>query len=375
MQTKRIESIDILRGLVMALMTLDHVREFFFMSSPLSDPMNLETTTPLLFFNRWISSFCAPTFIFLAGLSAYLYGKKVGKKECSLFLLKRGIFLLLLEITLINFAWTFAFPPSMFYLQVIWAIGFAMIFLAFIIWLPRYLIAVVSLFLIIGQHLFSGVSFESGIFNVLWSIFYEKNVIPLTSDISFRTTYPVLPWVGVIALGYLYGVIFTKEYNPIKRKFVLLISSSASILSFFLLRFNNLYGENKHLFKVFSDDLTKTVMSFFNLTKYPPSLLFILITLSFSMAFLHYFDIKKRLIKNILLNFGRVPLFYYILHLYFLHLIYSIASLITNNTNYNLSSPLELWFVSILTLVLLYPAVVWFGKIKVNSQNSLLRYL
>jgi uncharacterized membrane protein len=374
MQTKRIESIDILRGLVIALMTLDHTREFFFMASPLSDPMNLETTTAAVFFSRWLAHFCAPTFVFLAGISAYLYGQKVSKKELSLFLLKRGMFLVLLEVTIVNFAWVFSFPPSMLYLQVIWAIGLSMIALGGMIWLPKWWLAVLALFLIAGHHLLSGISFDGAVGNTLWSILYERSVIPIAEGISARTSYPVLPWIGIIALGYLYGGIFSKNHMPEKRKATLLVSSLICVIFFVILRVSNLYGEN-NLFEAFAGDFTKTAMSFFNMTKYPPSLLFTLMTLSFALLLLHYLDGIKGLLKNIFLNFGRVPMFYYIAHLYVLHIVYNVTVFLAQIPKYSVSNIGVVWLISIATLALLYPAVIWFGALKSRSNIRLLRYI
>ncbi len=374
MRSKRIESIDILRGLVIALMTIDHTREFFLMASPLSDPMNLEETSAGVFFSRWLAHLCAPTFIFLAGISAYLYGQKVSRTTLSSFLLKRGIFLVLLEVTVINFAWVFSFPPSMLYLQVIWAIGLSMIALAGIVWLPKLWVVIIALFLIAGHHLLSGIAFEGGVGKVLWSILYERSIIQVADGTSARTSYPILPLIGIISLGYLYGIIFSKNYRPEKRKSTLLISSLICVTLFVMLRFSNLYGEN-NLFEVFSGDFTKTAMSFFNLTKYPPSLLFTLMTLSLSFLLLHYLDSLKGLLKNIILNFGRVPMFYYILHLYVLHIIYNITVFLVGVPMYSVPNIGVVWLISIATLALLYPAVTWFSALKERSNNQLLRYL
>ncbi|PIR39251.1 MAG: hypothetical protein COV35_01675 [Alphaproteobacteria bacterium CG11_big_fil_rev_8_21_14_0_20_39_49] len=374
MLKNRIESIDVLRGLVIALMTIDHVREFFFMANPLPDPMNIEATPFWVFFSRWLAHFCAPIFVFLAGISAYLYGCKVSKKELSMFLLKRGIFLIILEITVINFAWTFSFPPSKIFLQVIWAIGISMVCLSAIIWLPRLAIAAVALFLIAGHHLLSGISFESGAGHYIWAILYDRNVLELTEDIKARTSYPVLPWIGIIALGYLYGCIFAKGFDAFRRNKILIISAILCFSLFIILRFGNIYGEN-NLFVSAEGDFILSLMSFFNLTKYPPSLLFSLMTLSGAFLCLRYIEKIHGVIKAVLLNFGRVPMFYYILHLYALHIAYKITVLLVGIEKYSVSNIQIVWIISIITLIALYPAVIWFGKLKASSDNKLLKYL
>ena len=373
---KRVESIDILRGLVIALMIVDHVREYFFLGIPLSDPMNINTTPFMIFFDRFLAHFCAPTFIFLAGVSAYLYEQKRDKKQLSIFLFKRGLFLMLLEIFVINFAWPFPLPPSMIYLQVIWVIGFSMMCLSVIIWFPRYVTILISLFLVAGQHFFSGVTFDLELGKYIWSLLYDRNVLELTSNISVRTSYPILPWIGVISLGYLYGYIFTNQIDTSKRNKILAISSVLCFSIFIIFRFFNIYGETIP-FILNSNDFVVTIMSFFNVTKYPPSFLFVMITLSGSFFCLRYIDKLYSSIKKILLNFGRVPLFYYILHLYILRITHTIVTYLFVEPNYhaNNKSAIFIWLISLIVLTFSYPIVLWLVKVKSNSKNKLLSYL
>ena len=200
---QRLLSIDALRGLVILFMLLDHVRETFFLHRQVADPMNTEITDPALFFSRTLAHLCAPVFVLLTGLSAYLYGEKYqGKRDVSAFLFKRGLFLVVLEFTLVNFAWTFQLPPSVIYMQVIWAIGVSMIALAALVWLPRPVLLVLGLVIIAGHNLLDTLHFAPGsVMHVPWAILHDRGWIEVGDSLRMRTSYPVLPWIGVIALG------------------------------------------------------------------------------------------------------------------------------------------------------------------------------
>ena len=204
---QRLLSIDALRGLVILFMLLDHVRETFFLHRQVADPMNIEITDPALFFSRTLAHICAPVFVLLTGLSAYLYGEKYqGKRDVSAFLFKRGLFLVVLEFTLVNFAWTFQLPPSVIYMQVIWAIGVSMIALAALVWLPRPVLLVLGLVIIAGHNLLDALHFAPGsVMHVPWAILHDRGWIEVGDSLRMRTSYPVLPWIGVIALGYCLG--------------------------------------------------------------------------------------------------------------------------------------------------------------------------
>ena len=209
----RLLSIDALRGLVILFMLLDHVRETFFLHRQVADPMNIEITDPALFFSRTLAHLCAPVFVLLTGLSAYLYGEKYqGKRDVSAFLFKRGLFLVVLEFTLVNFAWTFQLPPSVIYMQVIWAIGVSMIALAALVWLPRPVLLILGLGIIAGHNLLDNLHFAAGsMMHVPWAILHDRGWIEVGDSLRMRTSYPVLPWIGVIALGYCLGPWFTRS--------------------------------------------------------------------------------------------------------------------------------------------------------------------
>src|SRR5690606_19837591 len=196
--TQRLQSIDALRGLVILFMLLDHVRDTFFLHRQVSDPMTIDATEPSLFFSRTLAHLCAPVFVLLTGLSAWLYGEKhQGRSDVSAFLFKRGLFLVVLEFTLVNFAWTFQFPPSVIYLQVIWAIGISMIALSLLVWLPRPLLLVLGAAIVAGHNLLDGLHFAQGsALHVPWAILHDRGWLEFSDSLRLRTSYPVLPWVG-----------------------------------------------------------------------------------------------------------------------------------------------------------------------------------
>lgn len=277
--TQRLQSIDALRGLVIVFMLLDHVRETFFLHRQVSDPMTIDATDPSLFFSRTLAHLCAPVFVLLTGLSAWLYGEKYqGRSDVSAFLFKRGLFLVVLEFTLVNFAWTFQLPPSVIYLQVIWAIGISMIALSLLVWLPRPALLAMGALIIAGHNLLDGVHFgvESAL-HVPWAILHDRGWLEVFEAMRLRTSYPVLPWIGVIALGYGLGPWFARASLADTRQHRLLVAGVAALLGFVVLRLVNGYGEAP--WRVYPD-VTQTVMSFFNITKYPPSLLFLALTLA-----------------------------------------------------------------------------------------------
>ncbi|WP_242203641.1 DUF1624 domain-containing protein [Aestuariivivens insulae] len=318
-KSTRITSIDILRGLVMVLMALDHVRDYFHYDAAIHDPTDLETTTPFLFFTRFITHFCAPVFVFLAGTSAFLYGSNKTKPRLFKFLFTRGVWLIILEIVLNTFIWTFDFTYSFILLQVIWAIGISMVCLSFFIFLPKKIIAIIG-FILVGLHnmLDNIVMQGSGLKSVMWYILHQANGIPMGETRFVYFAYPVIPWIGLMALGYCLGSLYTKGYNADVRKKWLLRLGMGSILLFVILRSLNNYGD---LVPWISQDTTaKTIISFFNVTKYPPSLAYLLITIGPSLLLLQVFENLKNKISDFFLVFGRVPLFYYFIHVFIIHI-------------------------------------------------------
>ncbi len=376
----RIYSIDIVRGLAITLMTVDHAREFFFKGISLSDPMCVGCLPPELFFTRWLTHFCAPTFVFLAGVSAYLYSQKPGltQKELSRFLLTRGLVLLLLEITLINVAWTFIIPPTTLYLQVIWAIGMSMLSLAGLIWLPRPIMVLITLLLIAAHPLLNNIHFTEGTpQHLLWSMLHERNRIPITEAFKIRTSYPLLPWIGIMSAGFLTGPVFNQNILPQQRKTGLFWAGVALLLGFALLRLGNVYGEAS-LFTPFAGLPLQTVMSFVNLTKYPPSFLFTLMTLGVSSLALSWFEGPLNATKKILMQFGRVSMFYYLLHLYLLHTAACVAALFwppATGQKFSVPHIGWVWLIAAACLLVSYPLIQQYSALKRRYPNSWLRYI
>ena len=326
-KTNRIESIDILRGVVMVIMALDHVRDYFYYGSFFNDPTNLETTTPSLFFTRFITHYCAPVFVFLAGTSAFLYGRKKSKPELFKFLLTRGLWLILLEIVVNNLIWKFDLTYSRIILQVIWAIGFSMIALSFLIFISQKSILFIGVLIVIGHNALDNITMNGTSFkSIMWYVLHQPNFILLDNGKDIGLFYPALPWVGLMALGYCLGTLYTKDFNPSIRKKWLLSLGIGSILLFFILRSINIYGDLVPW--SIQSTTTKTILSFFNVTKYPPSLVYILITIGPSLLFLYAIETVKNKLTDFFLVFGRVPLFYYFLHILVIHILAIVGILI-----------------------------------------------
>ena len=325
-KSTRIESIDILRGLVMVLMALDHTRDYFHYGSFLTDPTDLETTTPILFFTRFITHYCAPIFIFLAGTSAYLYGSKKTKALLFKFLITRGFWLVFLAIVVNNFVWKFDITYSLIVLQVIWAIGLCMILLAFAIYMPFKGILALGIILVAGHNLLDSIVLQGSSFkSIIWYILHQRERISFGAQ-SIVFAYPIIPWFGLITLGYCFGTLYKKDFNAERRKKYLIWLGVSCIILFFIIRGINSYGDLVPWSA--QDTVTKTVLSFFKVTKYPPSLAYLLITLGPALLFLYVIEGIKNRITDFLLVFGRVPLFYYFLHIIIIHTLAIIGILI-----------------------------------------------
>lgn len=323
----RIESIDILRGVVMVIMALDHVRDYFHYGSFFSNPTNLETTTPFLFFTRFITHYCAPVFVFLAGTSAFLYGSKKTKPELFKFLFTRGIWLVFLEIAVNNLIWWFDINYGFVVLQVIWAIGLSMVILSFLIFLPKQVLITIGFTIILGHNLLDTILLKGeSIGAILWYILHQGSQITTDSNRLIGIYYPILPWIGVIILGYSFGYFYAKNFNAsIRKKWLLIMGLTATAL-FFIVRGSNVYGDLVPW--TIQDTSTKTILSFFNVSKYPPSLSYLLITLGPALLFLYGIETVKNKFTDFFLVFGRVPLFYYFLHIFVIHVLAIIGILI-----------------------------------------------
>lgn len=363
---KRIDSIDILRGIVMVIMALDHTRDFF---QPINyNPTDLTQASTALFLTRFITHYCAATFVFLAGTGSFLFlSRGKTKSEAFRFLLSRGIWLVILELTIIHWGW-----GGGLFLQVIWAIGISMIILAFLIYLPKPVILLFGLILIFGHDLFDSVNPASFTPNgqILWDFLHVQTNVTLWGNGVF-ILYPLIPWVGVMATGYCFGELFTIDAAT-RKKWLVILGSSALVL-FVLIRFFNFYGD-PFLWRE-QGSLHRTILSFINVSKYPPSLDYLLITLGPGMLLLAYLEDKSNSLTGIFVVFGRVPLFYYILHLYLLHLLAILTGMITGQgANLTFTLP-YVYLVWLLAVTLLYFPSRWFMQYKKTHKQWWLSYL
>ncbi len=317
----RIGSLDLLKGIVMVLMALDHTKDFFYKAPTLLDLTNPNNATVGGYTTRWITHFCAPTFCLLAGVSAFMIGMKKSKNELSIFLLKRGLWLVFLERTFIGFAWYFDIGFHNNDFAVIWSLGVSMIALAAIIRMPKNWILIFSLLLICCHNLLDNVHFEG---SILWSMLHEFNSFKIFDGYYINIVYPVIPWIGVMSLGYFFGKFYTKSVEPSARKKLFNRIGLIAIVSFFILRFTNTYGDLTHW--QYYDTTTKTIMSFMNVNKYPPSLLYLLVTLGGTFIFLANAEKVKGKMVEYFTVFGRVPFFFYIIHLYAIHILATILA-------------------------------------------------
>jgi len=318
LQPARIEAIDFLRGSVMILMALDHVRMYFALGTWYAEPTDLATTTPLLFFTRWVTHFCAPVFVFLAGTSAFLYGsRRRDVKATAWFLFTRGLWLVFVELVIVNFAWTFDITYSFRILQVIWAIGLSMVALSGLVFLPDRLILAIGILLVFGHNLLDPISLHgSSPPDLVWYTLHQPNSVFIEGRL-INFVYPILPWIGLMTLGYVFGTLYRNDLPAAQRKRCLLRIGIAATLLFVLLREINGYGEPRqwdlHTSPVF------TLLSFLNTTKYPPSLHFLLMTVGPALIFLALIEPAGNRLPQPVIVFGRVPFFFYILHLFVIH--------------------------------------------------------
>ncbi|WP_394993934.1 DUF1624 domain-containing protein [Emticicia sp.] len=312
----RIETLDLLKGLVIVIMAIDHVRDYFHNSSYLFDPTDPTLTTIPLFLTRFITNFCAPAFSFLAGLSAFIVGRRKIPAELSSFLLKRGLWLVFVELVIMSFGWCFDITFKSVHFSVVWSLGISMIFLAGLIHLPKKVILIFSCTLIFGHNLLDNIHFDN---SILWAFLHERKPFLTTPDHIFRVGYSIIPWVAVMSLGYYFGSFYNKTYDPLKRKKLFNIIGIAAIVFFVVLRSINVYG-NKLPWEDYGN-LKQSLFSFLNLSKYPPSLSFLLVTLGGALLFLANSEKLKGKVVNFFCVFGRVPFFFYIIHIYLIHLL------------------------------------------------------
>jgi len=383
---KRISSIDTVRGLIMIIMTLDHVRDF--LHYPGNPPLNMATTTGILFFTRWITHFCAPTFVFLAGISANLAGQRRSKQQLSLFLLKRGAWLILSDLLIISLIFTFDPGYHVLVLEVLTATGFGMIILALLVWAPLWVIAVAGLSIIFGHNLLDHVQVDpktvpGGLLTVFLTA--RGSIFPLGGHRTIAVLYPFLPWAGALLMGYVFGNLYRIDFNIQRRQRILLLSGLSLIILFIVLRSVNHYGDPSPWTN--QRNGTVTVLSFLNATKQPPSLLFLCMTLGPVLVLLSFAERFKSSIWAVCRVYGNVPYFYFILHLCVIRILNVLLILIEGLPFKFTGFPLvwnaeglgyPLWAVYLfwlLILVTLYTPCRWYAQYKKTHSTWWLSYL
>jgi len=324
----RVQSIDVLRGLVMVIMALDHVRDYFLLGGPTENLLDPATTSPILFFTRFITHYCAPVFVFLAGTSAFLYGRNKPVGTLSRFLWTRGLWLIFVEIVIMSLLWWFNPKFELINLQVIWAIGLCMIFLSALIYLPIRAIVAVGLILVLGHNALDGITAEGqGPGDILWYLVHQQKFV-MFGNRMVLFYYPILPWIGVMSLGYAFGRLYDRGMEAASRKKWLLGLGLSALALFALLRGLNIYGDLVP-WAVQERGPLYTFLSFLNVNKYPPSLDYVLVTLGPAMLFLWGIESVKNRFTQWMVVYGRVPFFYYVIHVFVIHLAAVIGLLLT----------------------------------------------
>lgn len=387
----RIESIDILRGLVMLIMAIDHIRDFFH-GSP--EPTDLAVTTPILFFTRWITHFCAPTFVFLSGISAFLAGTRRTRGQLSAFLITRGLWLLVVEVGLITFAITLNPFYNVLILQVIWAIGASMILIGILVRLRASLLfmGVVGFAIFFGHNIIDRVNFGHITQSFWWRLLLSTNgfgaFYPTGVNRGILMAYALLPWTGVMMLGYVFGMIYKSSFDALRRKKILLKSGLTLLALFFLFRYFNIYGDPAPW--AIQKTTSLSIISFFNVTKYPCSLLYLCMTLGPALIVLALTEHVKNKFTAILIVFGNVPFFYYLCHWYLMRLFtivvffaqgYNSSQIVNpkqpllfqpDGFGFNLFGVYVLW---IIIITILYFPCRWFSNYKKTHRQWWLSYL
>ena len=396
--TRRVNAVDLLRGVVMVIMLLDHTREFVHREVLNFDPSDLSKTNTLLFFTRWITHFCAPVFVFLAGTGAFLQGARgKSKAELSKFLITRGLWLILLEVTLIRIiVWFNVDYHFALMLQVIWAIGVSMIVLAALIHLPPRAVAIISIAMIALHNALDLIRVSPpapgtagpGFWASVWMVLHQPGIIFFTPNIHGLVLYPLIPWVGVLAAGYCFGAVY--QWEPERRRRFLFKLGGGMLIGFVVLRAINLYGDP--LLWSVQKNAVFTLLSFLNVLKYPPSLLFLLLTLGAPILALPWFErVEQGWLSRVFITFGRVPLLFYVGQWITVHVLAMAAGYLAGqpigwlftglldrpapnpgNLGFSLWVVYAFWF---LGLLLLYPVCRWFADVKRRRKDWWLSYL
>lgn len=373
----RIAAIDVVRGFIMLIMLFDHVRESLFAHVAITDPQTITNTEPLLLMTRLAAHFCAPLFVFLSGLGAWLYAHPAaGARDPTGFLLKRGLLLVVLELLVVNTAWYGEIPPSKLYLQVIWITGLAMIVLGLVHKLPTKVLLVVGAVIVAGHNTLSGLHFEPGtVANSIWTVLMQRGVFYTSDAFTIKVTYPLVPWIGVILLGFCAGPLYARAMEAARRKQLMTMLGVGALAALGVLRGWNIYGET--LPWVHGDTAFLTVMSFLNFTKYPPSLDFLLMTLGVCMLVLPRLESLDNAFTRICATLGSVPMFFYIFHLYFLLLMQNTLVVVfgaNHGSRFGVAHYWAVWLVSFALIPLLYIPCRAFARYKRSSTQAWVRY-
>ncbi|MBS0280926.1 MAG: DUF1624 domain-containing protein [Proteobacteria bacterium] len=384
----RLESVDVVRGIVIVLMALDHTRDFF--GDLAADPTALAATTPALFFTRWITHFCAPAFFLLTGTGACLALGKMSKRELTRYLITRGIWLIFLELVVMRFALQFNIDYQVTIVTVLWALGWAMIALAGLIWLPIPAIAAIGIAMVAGHNLLDGIPpSRFGALAPLWTILHAPGILFDNGRFLVVISYVLIPWIGVTALGFCLGRLF--QGDAARRKAWLLWMGIGLTAAFAILRLADIYGDPAPWSP--QGSLLWTLMAFLNATKYPPSLLFLLMTLGPVLLLLRAFDDGVPKILQPALIIGKIPLFFFVLHFFLIHLLAVLASWLRYGEigemfrspdlgHFPFSQPPGwgaplpvIYAVWIAVVLILYPSCRWYAQVKQRHKAWWLSYL
>jgi uncharacterized membrane protein len=385
----RIESVDVLRGLLMVVMALDHARDFF--SSAAIDPTDPVHSWPALFATRWVTHLCAPGFILLAGASVYLQRQRKSAATMTRFLLTRGLWLIFIEVTVVSFGWSFGFGMPIF--QVIWVIGACMIALAGLQWLPMPVVGLFGAVVILGDDLLNRIHAATfGGWADAWRVLHERGYLTLHGHPVALYGYPLIPWIGVMAIGYCFGKVVVQA--PERRQSLSALLGVASLVVFAVLRFTGSYGDPGPGWQHLSTP-AQTAMSFFSVEKYPPSLHYLLATLGIVLLLFSIADYAVQHTLTVRLRgfldvYGRVPFFFYILHIFLIHAL-ALALAIATRPDWRFwitpdvvfTSHMDRWGYSlpvvyavwISVVLVLYPSCVWFSRLKDRRRDWWLSYL
>ncbi|HET6723227.1 MAG TPA: heparan-alpha-glucosaminide N-acetyltransferase domain-containing protein [Chitinophagaceae bacterium] len=388
---KRITSVDLLRGVIMIIMALDHTREFFHSAALNSNPLDLNTTTPVLFFTRWITHICAPVFVFLSGTSAFLQSARKSKRQLSLFLITRGIWLIIAEVAIVNLIFSFDISYSAIALEVIWAIGISMVILGLVIWLPFEIILAIGLLIVLGHNALDFYERDQTTpFSAGYNLVHRVGFHSLWGKHQLLILYPFLPWSGLMMLGYCLGKVLRNDNVAYRKKF-LVITGISVIGLFIILRFINVYGDPFPWSQ--QGSAFYTFLSFINTSKYPPSLFFIAMTIGPALLLMAWWDNIQNEFTRIVSVYGRVPFFYFLTHFFIIHLFSAVAFFMRGHTfaedAADVSTPfikfikegegVQLRYVYLIWLavvIILYPVCKWYDNYKTrHKEKKWLSYL